>query len=692
MKLYKSIIMAAAPALLLGACSENSWNDHLDGFTVPPVAGGETKAEYALHTDDYATIASLPANIALAEKDGESEALAAIAANGAFATEEQATKYLPALLASTNKNLPYYTYNDGSAVKLTYNVTADLPEQVKQINAGTLTYTVSEAEYQQVWGSDDDYINAFAPAYPAAASLPMILKQNLQAEAGQYAVVTYNRAEVNPIFGTPDQGEETYNEIGSIAEGQNVKIKGVITALQARGFVVSDATGSLLCYQASGFDATAVALYSEVIVSGTVATYNKGYQLAVSASDYEITGIGEYTYPAPTVVTGADMDAAILQDGPFLAQYVQLTGTMSVSGNYYNFNVDGATSATGSCYMLTDAVKAQLEDGKTYTLTGYFTSISGGRYYNMVILDVAAPGSKVRRPAVRRAPLAEVSYEVENALYQFDGTAWKAVSDVVVLNPADYTAMGLSYANLTGSQPDEYLPVFLKNRFPYAAVEDTKTVAYTYYNSGASSIQAREYVLGADGKWGYNAGQVTSQFVKMDGEWKYNPSVVITLPYVRNTDPSYAYYMACVVWVYENICVPMGDTSMTSGEYFIDYRANAEFYSGASAYYGNVDVRAASALNNMPVGYTGYEGLSNDQITELMKKRFCTEVMPGALKAMHPEARAILGMDVTYTINFTGYDGAASEESVVYLVTGDAEFTFQSTTWVSEEAQAEWKK
>ncbi|MDE6011106.1 MAG: hypothetical protein K2F87_06665 [Muribaculaceae bacterium] len=693
MKLHKSLIAAAAPAVLLGACSENAWNDHLEGFEQPSVTEGIiSTADYALTTDDYKTIASLDANIALAERDGEAEALELIGTSGTFATDNQAAKYIPALLATTNKNLPYFTYNDGSAVKVTYNVAENLPDQVKGVNSGTLTYTVEEEEYQAAWRSEDNYINAFAPATPAAASIPQILLNNLSPQEGQYAVVTYNQASQNPVFGTPDSPvEETYDEIGSVTEGQTVKLKGVVTAIQARGFILSDATGSILCYQSSGFDQTALPLFSEVTLEGPVSSYNKGLQMSISDGSYQVGAVADYTYPAPRTVTGADMDAAILAETPFLAQYVQLTGTVSISGNYYNITVPGAETAIGSGYMVPDYIKAQLEDGKTYTITGYFMAISGGKYYNVTITSVSAPGTKAGRNVVTRAPLADVTTEVENAIYRYEGGSWKEASDIEVLNPADYKAMGLTYGNFSGSQPDTYLPVYLKTKYPYAAPGDTKTIAYIYYANGSSSYNAKEYVLGETGIWTVNAGSSTSQFVKMDGEWKFNPSVVLTLPYARNTDPSYTYYMACVEWVYENIAKPMGSASLTAGDSFIDYRGNAEFYSGASAYYGNIDVRAASALNNMPEGYTGYDGLSDEEITLLMKKRFCTEVFPGALAKIHADAKPIEGMDVTYTFNITAYTGSAEEAQVVYLLTGPGEFTYLSSTWVSEAESESWK-
>lgn len=683
MNIKRSLILAAAPALLLGACSENAWNDHLDGFTVPPVDASVETVEYRLTANDYAAIASLAANKAIAERDGESEELAAIGQNGTFVTEEQAQKYLPALLASTDKGLPYYTWDNGSAIKVTYNVTARMPDLVKGINASTVTYTVSEDDYKMAWGSEEDYVDAFSPGAPASGFLPTILKKQFpDAADGDYAVVTYNQATTNPVFGN---SEESWNEISEAAVGQNLKLKGIVTAVCAQGFILTDESGSILCYEGKTFDATTVPMFSVVETAGIISSYNGGLQMPITSDSYTIVDQGEYTYPAPKVVTGADMDVAVTRTTDELAEYVTFNATASVSGNYYNLNVAGAENAVGSVYQITDAMKSLIEDGKDYTFTGYFISVSGkGKYYNVCLTDV--------QPATRakRAPLAEVVAEPVNVLYKYNGSAWSEVTDVVTLNPSDYAEMGLTYGNLSGSQPDEYLPTWLKTKYPFAAEEDVKTVAYKYYGDGKTTYTAREYVL-TSGEWVANLGSATTQFVKMDNVWKFNPSVTVTLPYLRNTDPSYTYYMQAVDWVYKNICEPMGDTSLTSGKYFIDYRGNAEFYSGCSAYYGNVDVRAVSALEHVPEGYTGYDGLSNDEISLLMKKRFCTEVMPGVLSVLHSDLAPIEGMDITLTMIFTAYDGAANEVTAVWKVTAPGQFEYLSSTWVEDGQDADWK-
>lgn len=697
MKLYRSIILPAASMLLLGACSENAWNDHLDGFQTPNAAEGVTNATYLLTAADYSTIASLDANKALAEAAGESEALAAIGTNGCFATEEQAQKYIPALLATTDKNLPYFTYNNESSVKVSYNVSSALPELVKGVNAGTPTYKVTTSDYIDAWEDDEDFINAFCPEIPAADAIPAILAQKFRDAAdGSYVVVNFNEASENPDFGggeTPGPTKPVWSEtsvLGSVSLDQEVEVHGLVTAINARGFVLSDKSGSILCYQANGFDQGLVPLYSKVIVKGKVSAYNKGFQIAINTGEYEIGEVGAYTYPAPVVVDGAAMDAAITATDDFSAKYVKLTGTVTVSGNYYNFSVAGAETAQGSFYMTPDFVKSQVEDGKEYDIYGYFTSISGGRYYNVVVTQLVEQATKKALRAPKRVAAESIVAVEKNLLYQFSGNGWKSVSGAYVLNPADYKAMGNTYGSLSQAQRDKDLPIFLKQTYPYATEGDTKTLVYTFYANSTTSNQAREYIL-QSGEWTANLGEGVSQFTKVDGEWVFNPSIVITLPYARNTDPSYTYYMACVNWVYENICVPMGDTSLTSGKYFIDYRGNAEFYSGASAYYGNVDVRASSAKSHAPEGYTVYDGMSDDEITLLMKKRFCTEVMLHALEALHPDVKPAGDMDVTITVNFTVYDGSSTDANVIYKVVGPGQLEYVSTTCVEEGQDSDWK-
>lgn len=689
--IIKNSFLALGAVALLASCDENDWNDKLDGFEVPEPGTKVESLTYTLTPADYTKIAGNRPYTTYASEHDQTAELAAIGSTGSFATEAEAREYIPMFLRDSTNT--FFALSNGSAIKVTYNVAANRAESVLAISKGVERLTLSEDDYISIWGSDEDYIDAFAPSTPATArNLNTILKAEFpDAEAGQYAVVTYNMASENPIFGTIGGGDapvpafEPTSVIGTAAVGDELEIKGYVTGIDTRGFVIADNSGAILCYQASGFDVDNVAIGNQVTLTGTVSSYNKGFQIAITDDSYTIEGTGSYTYPAPKVIDGAGMDAAILREEDGLAEYVQFTAEASVSGNYYNFLVDGAATAQGSGYMVPQFIKDQITSGERYTISGYFTSISKSsgapKFYNVVITGVDAPKNA---PAMR-APVNDVTTTVNNAIMLFDGSAWSFAGGVEVLQPADYTAMGQSYGNLSGTLPAELLPTYLKNTHPYAVADDEVVVAYLYYNGSSTSYQAAQYIYNGS-EWTINAGDTTSQFVKQNGFWVFDPSVVITLPESR-TEPSLTYYTAAVNWVFENISKPMGGVSLNDGPYMDTKYGNSEFYSGTSFYYCNVDIRGANAKSKYPELYEQY---TDDEATEVMKKRFCTETMPAVLSQLHPDAAPMEGMDVTYTINFTAYTGARTVETVVYTVVGKGQFKYTSCSWYTNGEDADW--
>lgn len=687
--IIKHSFLALGAVALLAGCDENDWNDKLDGFEVPEPGTSVETLNYTLTAADYTKIL----NQAPYTSIGTQEERALIAATNSFTTDAEARQFIPAILRDSTNN--FFALSNGSAVKVTYNVAANRTQSVLLINKGVELLTLSEDDYMTIWGSDDNYINAFSPSHPfSSRTVNGILKAEFpDAEAGQYAVVTYNEATENPIFGTiggdepdvPEPSFEPTSVIGSAAEGDAVDIKGYITAVNNRGFILTDNSGSILCYQASGFDVASVAVGNQISLSGEVGSYGKGLQIAITEESYTVEGTGAYTYPAPVVYTGAMMDEAVARTGNELAQYVQFTGKASVSGNYYNFAVDGASTAQGSGYQVPQFIRDQITAGETYIVRGYFASVSSGKFFNVVITSVENAANASGAPA-HRAPVNEVSTTVKNAILYFDGTSWLSMTGVEVLQPADYKAMGQTYGNLSGTLPAELLPVYLKNKYPYAAAEDEIVVAYNYYNGSGASYQAAQYIFNGT-EWVVDAGETTSQFVKRNGFWLYDPSVVITLPESR-TEPSVTYYTAAVEWVFENISKPMGGVSLKDGPYMDVKYGNSEFYSGTSFYYCNVDIRGANAKSKFPELYEEY---TDDEVTALMQKRFCLETMPAVLAQLNPDAVPVDGMEVTYTVNFTAYTGARSVETVVYTVTGKGQFQYKSCTWFANGEDADWK-
>ena len=677
-KIFFSLMAAAAVSATLNGCDDNAWNDKLDGFKDKenePLTEVQT-IEYTMTDADYASVSSDKTNQTLAGEELKN-ALANVGKQKCFSEQIPAEDYAPAILASK-----YYYLDNGSAVNLTFRQSSGLPAYLADAAAAEL-YTVTEDDYKSsVWESDEDFVNGFAPMKPASRYLARILAANVSDDA-KYCIVSYNESNQNPVFGnvggdTPQpEPWKPGNTIGQAALDAAIDCQAVVTGICAQGYIVTDNSGSILVYMGSSFDASSVQLGQQMNISGTIGAYNKGLQITGSSATVEVVGTQKVTYPSAEVVNGAKLDELGARTDNELAKYITITGKAVVTEKNINIEVDGAATTKGSVYQGTPAQKALFTNGATVTVTGWFIAVAGGnRFANMVVTSV---NGKPVAAARHRAAAVEVPMTAHNAVYTYTDGRWSEATDFVVLQPGDYSEMGQAHQNLTNA--NQLLPTYLKQKFPYAAAEAVKNVLYLYYNSSSKKTYylCDQYVYNGS-EWTLNDGieTVTRQFVKNNGKWMFDPSVVITLPSGRNQAFSATYYQACVDWVYENICVPLGDTSITSGLFYVSKYGNNDYYSGASAYQNNVDIRGASAREQYA---DGFKDMTDEQISELIKKRFFEEVFLAVIEQMHSDVEPIPGLDFTYTFNFYAYNGSTIPCQAVYKVVGKGKFEPVKCTW-----------
>jgi hypothetical protein len=171
--------------------------------------------------------------------------------------------------------------------------------------------------------------------------------------------------------------------IGSVVSGETYDIDGVVTGVCSRGFILTDNSGSILAYLGA---ATDYKVGDQIRAKATISSYGKALQIA-NTSTFEKLGEQTVTYPTPVAYDAAKIETAVARESDAIAEYVEFTGTVSVSGNYYNILV-GSDKAQGSVYYATDDVKALLEDGKEVTIDGYFVSVSSAKYFNVVVTGV----------------------------------------------------------------------------------------------------------------------------------------------------------------------------------------------------------------------------------------------------------------------------------------------------------------
>ena len=655
--IFSKIALMAGVALMGVGCQTDYFNEtYLPGYENGGAITDAKNFELVLSADDYAAVAKNNANKAIAEAAGEeaTEALAAIGKNKYFANQDEAAAYIPAWLSAS-----YPTYDDGSMALITYTMALDVPEDVQLMNAAT-EYTLTEDDYKTIWGSEEEYATALTPK--TVNKLKSVIPVADDARAGEYVVVTYNYSNEEPATeepetpDTPDQPEApAYTSVlGTAVLNDVVEVKGYISAVSTQGPILTDNTGSILLYKY-----TDLVIGDEVTVNGTIGAYNCGYQFDYSKGGVTVekTGTTTVTYPEPLNITGEYADELLTtRVENEMCYFAKMTGVLSISTNsdgtktYYNFNINGAETAVGSLYNPSEEIKAQLVDGVEYTLYGYFFSISKtgdpkvAKYINIIVTSVEPAAASISTLALK------VKSEKQYAYFKFNGTGYEA-ADVVAIQPADYTAMGQNYGNFTNPAQDDFLPLFLGEKYPYAQVDDKVYVGYRCYAGGATSCKVDEYVF--NGTWTKTAyfAEKQDQFRKAEGVWNVDRTLELDYTNTSSADTK-AFYQYCVNWVYDFKDVPMGapardnageiistdivtiNGEKPAGNYWVSNYGNNEFYTGSSAYYGNVDWRPSAVKGGFAAA--GMGDLTDDEILAKLKEN-TAEVYAEVLGYMYPE-------------------------------------------------------
>ena len=192
-------------------------------------------------------------------------------------------------------------------------------------------------------------------------------------------------APATATFTTGEDPNVTYTQIKDLVKGETVAIKdALVVATSTRGPILWDETGAILAYQPS----ETPAIGSVVTVNATVGEYNKALQL--NDATFTVTGTTEVPTQTATEVTAANIDDLMTVES-VTATYVKFTGTLNISGYYYNVFFPFETNYQGSLYYPdAEALGLAALNGREVIVEGWFTSISGSRYLNVVATKVSA--------------------------------------------------------------------------------------------------------------------------------------------------------------------------------------------------------------------------------------------------------------------------------------------------------------
>ncbi|MDR0893075.1 MAG: choice-of-anchor J domain-containing protein [Mediterranea sp.] len=377
----KIVLLSALLLASLSACED--WNEDLN---IQHQFTDVKEKTIALDNSAYPAIASLPANKELAQKtdpEGGSKVavLEAIGTNKYFSSDADAELFLPAYIRSI---YPNSTAN--SKFIVTYNLYQAPPAYLSEF-ANISTYEVSEADYKTVWGEN---IVASYLSPETIGQIPALLKAGVSGAAeGDMKVVNYAYSETEPSTGgTTPPAEVVYDPISAVlAAAGEYHVKGEVIATYQRGFLIKDETGSVLVY--TNQVKPNVSVGDVVGVEGATSKYSGYMQFNAGAAITYLERKETFAYPAAATDISATLDAWA-GSTPAMT-YVKIVGTLTISGNYYNIEVEGATRKGSISYPAAGLVDVSLA-GQKVELTGYAIGLTSS-YVNVMATSLTAEGA-----------------------------------------------------------------------------------------------------------------------------------------------------------------------------------------------------------------------------------------------------------------------------------------------------------
>ncbi|EKA91976.1 choice-of-anchor J domain-containing protein [Bacteroides hominis] len=619
----RNLLMPVAVSLiLLSGCKYNDDNfEGLDEITQPT---NLMKIEYTLTDADYATISTNSANVDSAKnhKPDLSKDLANVKTNMYLTEKITGAAYIPAFLLDK-----YYTADKGSSAKITYKYKEAMSDLLSEY-ASVKYLKPTDADYKLVYGE-----NAFAPYLNEKTEgqmYKMLNEKFKDAEKGTAVFVDYKSGEgqlENPLM---------WQDFEALPTGDLTELK---------GWFLSSVGGTE--WKVTSYDDNQYVQYSANKMEGECIAWMVTPAVSVVAGDYlgfDVT-VGYYNANCLSVLISEDFDGKDVK----AAHWTDVTSDFNIptkpTSGYGTFASAGKVSLSAYAGKKVYVAFKYVGDGANKKTTTY--------QIDNIMVGTSIPANSLSTPAY--------------AVKVYDGKSWKDKNNnVYVPTFADYGDMGQSKRYFTSDVPAvNYLPAYLSKMVAYPVDGDARVVVYRFYNGKALNIYSDEYTYSAEkARWELNTRIVdkTEQFVLSDGKWSFDPSTVITLKAEKGNVEAAAFYQAITDWVKEKY-----------PEYVTSY-GNNDYYYGGSAYNNNFDFRpSAWKAQNA----AAYGKMSDDELKKLMFERLPEAFIPG-LKAIYGNADVVPGVEkVTYTINFSIYDGSATTPyTIQYLVTGPGQFEY----------------
>ena len=198
-------------------------------------------------------------------------------------------------------------------------------------------------------------------------------------ESDGTAYIIYNdRKASEPLVNDGDQvSVSTF--IANADKNKTLKVgPGLVVAAGATSFLMEQDGVRILVFQPG----TNPKVGDMVVVEGKYTEYQGEPQVNSGAKVTTNSSGNSVTHPA-----AKDINSTFGSYSSTEREFVTFSGTLNISGNYYNINVDGSTTVTGS--ILKPAENISSLNGKEVTVKGYYIYHSGqGKYLYVIATEI----------------------------------------------------------------------------------------------------------------------------------------------------------------------------------------------------------------------------------------------------------------------------------------------------------------
>ncbi|OFX88023.1 MAG: hypothetical protein A2W99_11295 [Bacteroidetes bacterium GWF2_33_16] len=535
--------------------------------------------------------------------------------------------YVPKVLPSL-----FPAYNKGSIAIVTYNYFNDMPADFSDYSSPTV-YTLDAGDYASI-SENVGLTGYFFPDYNPDYYIPEFLKNSIVgAAANDIYRVVYEYSGENPVISTTTEFKEGFDI--NLGQFDTTSVTG--TQGWYRSSYAADTYAKISGYS-SGNKVNEDWLISNPIILGNDASIILNFTHAIKYLNDQWSQLA--------VAISADYDGSNIASATWdVIDWGDVADTALMGSDYIFRNsgdIDITTYANETIYI---AFK-------------YTSSLTNAATWEISDVTIK-PIKPVYAVTFEKAPATFYDY------YEYTGSVWSKLENVFYLTSADYTALNVSSSRFTPTvKPQDYIPAFLKVKYPSLVAEGTTAiVVYNYYINSAFGVQvvSDEYTYTA-GEWvsSFNfISTTTEQFIYSDAGWIFDPTVKFTM--------SSSDYQLIVD---ED---PIPDPSYT----------NNAWYYGASAYYSNFDLRLAKHVQYEPQTFTG---LTEAEAVAILYPRVQEAIILLLQKKFPAAVNEVSGVPVHYLVSYQTYnsDYTRTNYQVDYLCTESASGSTPATFELQE--------